>query len=285
MLGFVWNLLFCHSDTEHQASSTQRATHSLETTEEKKGRVTQVPQGRESLFVAGRPTQIPNAPALPMQCWFFHLGSSPVLTVPLFLTPSAGQVSTDLRFRRSSQEDYSSNGQHPLGEGTSDGNQRKIDPMLAWPKPLDALTSPLHLELPGVCLPGVFPSLPHSLHLHRHGALSWAEPALRELLPQGWAAAEPGASVLLLQAAQKYLQSPGRSRGDTTPRTMRAVLVVAALSGALGTPTSQIPAPIPGKVTELGLWLCYSSCNNIRVAGGVWIGQIMREERSDVAGG
>lgn len=60
-----------------------------------------------------------------------------------------------------------------------------------WPKPLDVMTSPLCLELPVVCLrdkTGVLclpPSLPPCLHLHRCGAVSWAEPAApRELLRQ-----------------------------------------------------------------------------------------------------
>lgn len=101
--------------------------------------------------------------------------------------------------------------------------------------------------------------------------------------PQGWAATEPHLFCFCKQPGN-ICSAPAEAE-ETQPRGQCGLAWWRQSCLERGDTHIPNPCPIPGELTELGLRLCCSSCNNTGVAGGVWMGQGMREERSGIPGG
>lgn len=256
ILVFLLNLLFFHNDAEHQQHLQHR----------------QHPKGNslsgkhwEKNGQGGGPGQ--GNPARPWKthknhlgsssthaCRFFDLGSSaisapPLLFVPLFLSPGTKKVvlqtCTSGTVYLSPQVQLQS--QLLLEGGTSVwdaevhvqlwGERRSTSPqhpVLSWPKPLDAMTSPLCLMLSVVRLLGVLHH-PPSTCAHA-GLCTGQKPHPGNRSHKDGYRQRHGTSVLLLPAVWKHLQRSSPRRRETTQRTTRAGFVVRALSGAVRRP-------------------------------------------------
>lgn len=161
---------------------------------------------------------------------FFQVGSTSisagaVLTVPLFLTLSVSQW-----FHRPAPPEESTAGVQLQWSAAPGRWDTQMGSRGRCPHTISSQRCHDHDSIP-LCLGSVCPGFCPSLLL--------STCAGQDLLSGSCSArvgSDRATSVLLLQAAWEHLQRPSRGRGDTTPRTMRAGLVAAELSGAWGHP-------------------------------------------------